>query len=421
VAYLQPLGPGTFKFHVKAANNHGVWTEGATTLVLVVRPFYWQMLWFQALVVAVLIGGAGLVAWSFTRARLRRQIERLQQQRALAREQARLASVLEATSDLVAFLDGEGNVLYLNPAGRRLAGIGDESAVKGLTVDGLHPGWAAERIRRDGIPGAARDGTWSGETALRNAAGHEVPLSQVIAAHKGPDSTVSFLSTIARDMSERKQAEEQLRGSLREKDALLREIHHRVKNNLQVINSLLAIQAARARDPAMGELLAESQNRVRTMALVHENLYRAGNLASIPLAAHVEGLCADLFSSFGAAGRIGLQTRVDDVALDLDRAIPCGLIINELVSNALKHAFPGARTGRVVVEFHAQRGQRFRLLVADDGVGLPPGLDPLTAGSMGLQLVRDLAEQLGGRLAVDRGGGTTFTVHFGAEPHGGPS
>jgi PAS domain S-box-containing protein len=419
VAYLQVPRPGTYRFHVQAANSHGVWTEAPATVVLVVQPFYWQTLWFQALVVAALMAAAGLGVWGVTRGRLRRQSERLSQQRLLAREKARLASVLEATSDLVAFLDEAGNVLYLNPAGRTMAGLADESSVQGLTVSGLHPAWAAQRLLQEGIPTAVRAGTWSGETALLHKGGHEIALSQVMVAHHAADGSLSFLSTIARDISQRKRTEEQLRGSLREKEALLREIHHRVKNNLQLINSLLSLQAARVKDPSLGDVLKESQDRVRTMALVHENLYRAGNVASIPLAAHVEGLCAHLFCSYGAAeNRIELATHVDDVSLDLDRAIPCGLIINELVSNALKHAFPAGRAGRVSVDFHALPEGGYALAVRDDGVGLPAGLDPGQAESMGLQLVSDLTEQLNGMLAVDRTGGTTFTIRFHAEPRG---
>jgi PAS domain S-box-containing protein len=420
VAYLQAPRPGTYTFHVKAANNHGVWAESGATLVLEVKPFYWQTTWFQVASVAGLMAGAGLVARGVTRGRLRRQIERLRQQQALAREQARLASVLEATSDLVAFLDESGKVLYLNPAGRRLAGLDAAAGFAGLSLADLHPPWAARLLLEEGFPAAARDGTWGGETALRHGDGRELPLSQVVVAHKAPDGAVGFLSTIARDMTERKLAEEQLRASLREKEALLREVHHRVKNNLQVINSLLALQAYQAPDPAVGELLAESQGRVRTMALVHENLYRAGNFASVPLAAHVEGLCAHLFASYGrAAGRVDLHLRVPDVALDLERAVPCGLIVNELVSNALKHAFPGSRTGVLRVEFDVLTGGLYRLVVADDGVGLPPGLDPHHAASMGLQLVADLTEQLGGTLDVAGGPGTTFTVRFPAEGRGG--
>jgi PAS domain S-box-containing protein len=418
VAYLQPLRPGTFRFHVKAANNHGVWTD-ATTLVLVAQPFYWQTAWFQFSLVAGLMGGAGLVGWLATRDRLRRQIERFEQQQALAAEQARLASVLEATTDLVAFLDESGRILYLNPAGRRLVGIGRQASIESLKVSELYAPWASELILKEGIRKARQQGTWSGETALLHESGREIPVSQVIAVHRGTGETVQFLSTIARDISERKMTEEQLRGSLREKEALLREIHHRVKNNLQLINSLLALQAARVEDPSTGALFTESQNRVRTMALVHENLYRAGNLASIPLAAHVKSLCSYLFATFGeAASRIELYTEIEDMTLELDRAIPCGLIINELVSNALKHAFPDGRSGRVWVAFHVGPGTECALAVRDDGSGLPPGLDPLHAETMGLQLVKDLTEQLGGKLTAESEGGSTFTVRFRIDSRG---
>jgi PAS domain S-box-containing protein len=421
VAYLQPLGPGTYQFHVKAANNHGVWNEAATTLVLEVQPFYWETAWYRTFLVAGLMAAAGLAAWGMTRSRLRRQIERFEQQRALAREQARLASVLEATSDLVAFLDESGNVLYLNPAGRRMAGLAGGNR-KCTRLNELHPRWARDLILKEGIPAARTAGTWSGETAILHGDGREIPVSQVIAVHYGEpglngSSPVSFLSTIARDISERKQAEEQLRGSLREKEALLKEIHHRVKNNLQLINSLLALQAARVADPATGDLLTESQNRVRTMALVHENLYRAGNLASIPLARHVESLCAHVLCSYGAAAdRVQLDTHVDDVSIDLDRAVPCGLIINELLSNALKHAFPKGSSGKVWVACHTLSAGNYALVVRDNGVGLPASINPAHAESMGLQLVSDLTAQLGGTLTVERSGGTTFTICFRAEP-----
>jgi two-component sensor histidine kinase len=155
--------------------------------------------------------------------------------------------------------------------------------------------------------------------------------------------------------------------------------------------------------------------------LVHENLYRAGNFAGISLAAHVESLCTHLFRSFGAAsGRITLDAQIEDVALDLDRAIPCGLIINELVCNSLKHAFPGGRAGRVVVKFYLSSEKWYTLVVGDNGVGLPTELDPGHSDSTGLQLVSDLTEQLDGTLTVDRTDGTTFNLRFHAGPRGGP-
>jgi PAS domain S-box-containing protein len=218
--------------------------------------------------------------------------------------------------------------------------------------------------------------------------------------------------SLARDITARKRAEEQLRASLREKDVLLKEVHHRVKNNLQLISSLLALQAGTLTDPAAAALV-ESQNRVRAMALVHEHLYRSGDLASVRLAGHVEALCAELYRSHGVdPGRVTLDLRVADLTLDLDRSIRCGLVVNELVSNALKHAFPGSRPGRVGVQLDARPEGCYTLTVADNGVGLPPAFDPGRCDSLGLQLVCDLAAQLGGSLTWSRNGGTAVTVRF---------
>src|SRR5271157_3436234 len=219
--------------------------------------------------------------------------------------------------------------------------------------------------------------------------------------------------------SERKRAEEQLQASLAEKDVLLKEVHHRVKNNLQLISSLLSLQAARIEDPAVAELFAESRNRVRSMALVHENLYRAGNFARISMATHVQNLCAHLTRAYGVhSRRVELAIRIGDVQLDLDRAVTCGLIVNELVSNALKHAFPDGRAGRVCVELQPLGDKQQVLVVGDNGIGLRPDLDPRRSDSLGLQLVDDLTQQLHGTIVVNRDGGTTFTITFDAEPRG---
>jgi two-component sensor histidine kinase len=218
---------------------------------------------------------------------------------------------------------------------------------------------------------------------------------------------------VRQENSERKRAEEQLQASLEEKEALLKEVHHRVKNNLQLISSLLSLQAARIAEPAVAELFAESRNRVRSMALVHENLYRAGNFARISMATHIQNLCAHLTRAYGMNSRcVELIIRIGDVQLDLDRAVPCGLIVNELVSNALKHAFPDGRAGRLRIELQPFGDKQLVLVVGDDGVGLPPDLDCHRADSLGLQLVDDLTQQLHGNIMVNREGGTTFTITF---------
>ncbi|WP_240462075.1 AAA family ATPase [Burkholderia sp. Nafp2/4-1b] len=202
---------------------------------------------------------------------------------------------------------------------------------------------------------------------------------------------------------------------LAEKDALLHEVHHRVKNNLQLISSLLNLQAERVTDKDVAELFADSRNRVRSMAMVHENLYRAGNFARIAMTAHVKTLCGHLARVYDM-GRLGvdLQIDVDDIQLNMNRAVSCGLVINELVSNALKHAFPDQRGGVLKVELKAIDDQRCALIVADDGVGLAPDFSFERDETLGLRLVHDLVLQLRGRVDIAQQHGTTFTIHFNA-------
>jgi two-component sensor histidine kinase len=213
------------------------------------------------------------------------------------------------------------------------------------------------------------------------------------------------------DITQGNAARDRLQASLDEKEVLLKEVHHRVKNNLQLISSLLSLQASRIADPATASLFADSRNRVRSMAMVHENLYRAGNFAEIAMQGHIESLCAQLDRAYGFS-RIGIVADSDDAALDLDRAISCGLIVNELVSNALKHAFPAGRSGEVTVSFRRQRDGTCNLAVADNGIGLPGYIDVGDTTSLGLQLVRDLVEQLDGVLFVERNEGTRFVLTF---------
>lgn len=199
--------------------------------------------------------------------------------------------------------------------------------------------------------------------------------------------------------------------ALEEKGSLLKEVHHRVKNNLQLINSLLNLQASRIADPAVAELFAESRNRIRSMALVHENLYRAGSYARITMADHVQTLCAHLQRAYASlASGIAVKVDVEDIALDLDRAVSLGLIVNELVSNALKHAYPPPATGSIDVSLRRAASGRFVLVVADDGIGLPEGWQ--TGDTLGLQLVRDLSDQLKGRLEIVSMPGSRFEISF---------
>ena len=204
-----------------------------------------------------------------------------------------------------------------------------------------------------------------------------------------------------------------VRAALAEKEVLLREAHHRVKNNLQVISSLLSLQAEVMRDEKMLVMFQETQQRIKSMALIHEKLYQSQNLMRIDFADYVRSLATMLPQVYRVNQDIGLEIEAEDVALNLETSIPCGLIINELVSNALKHAFPpGAPSGEVRLALRPAPDGRFALTVSDNGVGLPADLDFRHTETLGLQLVNLLVEQLGGTIELHREGGTTFEVTF---------
>lgn len=207
-------------------------------------------------------------------------------------------------------------------------------------------------------------------------------------------------------------AEERLKASLQEKEVLLREIHHRVKNNLQVIATLFNLQSGAVKDRQTADLLRESQNRVKSMAIIHEKLYRAKDLARIDYEQYVHNLTSHLFRSFGMDARVRVHITVDAVYLGVDTAIPCGLIITELVSNSLKHAFPQGREGEIQIDLRSHPGQKYILTVQDNGVGFPSELDHRTTNSLGLQIVHALTQQLDGSIELSRAGGTCFQITF---------
>jgi len=219
------------------------------------------------------------------------------------------------------------------------------------------------------------------------------------------------------DITEQKRAEDAMRASLKEKTVLLKEVHHRVKNNLQIVISLLHLQAVRIKNPEALEAMQETANRVRSMALLHETLYLSESLARVNFGSYIEHICSHLFRSYGPkAARVKLELRLETVATNLDQSVSCGLIVNELVSNVLKHAFPDGRAGTITVELRALPQEQVVLKVADDGVGLPASFDIHQTGTLGHQLVFMLAEKLHGTVEVARERGTVFQIVF--QKHG---
>ena len=215
------------------------------------------------------------------------------------------------------------------------------------------------------------------------------------------------------DISDRKQKEERIQAALKEKDTLLGEIHHRVKNNLQVVHSLLDLQSDLITDEKVIGILRESQNRIRSMALIHQTLYESKDFVQVDFSNFLETLAPTLISSYGVdADRVTLTIEAAQVQLPINAAIPCGLIVNELISNALKHAFPDGRTGEIAIELAPEADGRAMLSVSDSGVGFPPGIDLAQTTTLGLQLVSLLTDQLGGELEVHLANPTRFILRF---------
>lgn len=221
-----------------------------------------------------------------------------------------------------------------------------------------------------------------------------------------------FLVGIITDITERRKIEERIEASLREKEVLLKEIHHRVKNNMQIISSLLQLQSGYITDPEVLEVFQESQTRIRAMALIHEKLYQTPDLALVDFGDYVRELLSMLTVSYHSrASNVKMEVRAEPILLDIDRAIPTGLILNELVSNGIKHAFPDGQAGTITIELQ-QEDRRVVLVVRDNGVGLPPQFEADKATSLGLRLVNVLTDQLNATLEASNAGGLTWVLSF---------
>jgi len=207
---------------------------------------------------------------------------------------------------------------------------------------------------------------------------------------------------------------EQLRASLAEKDTLLKEIHHRVKNNLQIISSLISLQSDKIKDPDQRRLFQDTRDRVKSMALVHEKLYQSKDLGRVEMAEYARQLLNELIQVNGpvVAAKIQFRLELEPVLLPVDVAIPCGLILNELTTNAIKHAFHDRPSGEIAVQLRAAPEDTVDLVFSDDGLGFKSSVDWRQADTLGLQLVRMLTEQLQGTIEMMNGRGTTFRLNF---------
>ncbi len=323
---------------------------------------------------------------------------------------ARLAAIVESSNDAIFRLSLNGSIETWNSAAERLLGYTAQE-VSGLSLRELWSGGAEELVELLEAVSLGRS-VEDHETDLHHSGGGRIEVALTLAPVRDAQGLLLGASTVVRDIGARKQAERKLKASLREKEVLLKEIHHRVKNNLQVITSILSLQSNRAEQPELQVILSDAQNRVGSIALFHEKLYQSHDLASVNFGEYLKELTRRVIAQHaGARTRVEADLRLSDVRLGVDLAFPCGLIANELLTNALKHGFRGRTQGTLRVEL-AKSGAEVRMVIADDGLGIPEALDPLKARSLGMQLVETFVEQLRGEMTISRSGGLSVTITF---------
>lgn len=324
-----------------------------------------------------------------------------------------LSRSVEQAPVSIVITDLQGNILYANPSFTRNTGYTLDEA-KGQNPRILKSGLTPPETYIELWDTVSKGGVWQGELHNRRKDGYLFIEHAVIAPVLDAGGRISHYVAVKEDITQRKQADMALQTSLREKVALLNEVHHRVKNNLQVITSLLRLEVARSAQPDTHTVLKDMQGRIYAMALLHESLYRSGTFASVELGAYLKQLATQTFrTQSGLGGDVRLVLEMAAINVGMDQAAPCGLLVNELLSNCMKHGFPDHRSGEVVVSLQpTARDGWWKLSVRDSGVGLPPDFEARRTQSLGLQLVSDLARQLGGQLNMGSGPGAEFSVVF---------
>jgi PAS domain S-box-containing protein len=320
--------------------------------------------------------------------------------------------LLEQMSHVVFTVDLDGRIAFWNKAAEKLLGYSRKEALGQRPLELLVVGDTAA-IMESILSQVRKGNSWSDEVLTQRKDGtrfySEVTMDPIL----DQAGRVLGIVCVGSDVTKRREAESLLRHALGEKELLLKEAYHRIKNNLQVVSSLLGLQSKSLTDPKMVELLRESQNRIKSVALVHEKLYQSQELAKIKLSEYVKSLAIYLLDAYGASKRVKLRVNVEKtIQMDSEEAMVCGLIISELVSNALKHAFPDQSDGEIRIALGPAGDSEISLSVRDNGIGFPAGISIPESTSLGLKLVNALASQLNAKLQVDAKKGTTVTITF---------
>ncbi|MDD1654337.1 MAG: PAS domain S-box protein [Methanomicrobiales archaeon] len=341
--------------------------------------------------------------------------DRKRAEQALRIREAHLTAIFEAAlrvAYIITSIEGtRTTILDFSPGAEHTFGYRKDEVV-GKPVALIHLPEDIERLAAYQEKMQKKGVEYSGELTMVRKSGERFPVLFSMYPLPSSDGILTRAVCVAIDITKRKQAEEKIRASLEEKEQLLQEIHHRVKNNMQVISGFLALQARKIRDPAVQQMFTDSENRIRTMALIHENLYQSRSFGRIRMQEYLGRLADFLLHSYAElAARVKTTVDAGEVTMDIDTAIPCGLVVNELVSNALKYAFPEGKEGTIRISLAPEPGGGYGMVIADDGIGLPPNVDFSTTDTLGLSLVHGLVTtQLGGTIGIERGQGTMYRI-----------
>ncbi|MCC7561031.1 MAG: PAS domain S-box protein [Methanobacterium sp.] len=335
---------------------------------------------------------------------------------AIKESQERFKSIFENAAEAIILFDCQGNIVEFNGKFKETFGfkngeiIGQNFLHMGSMM-GMH-NEESRKILNDLISGNELKQV---EWILENKDGKKIIFRVRPSLIKTKTSVIGIL-LIMEDITELKNVENSLKYSLKEKEVLLREIHHRVKNNLQIISSLLSLQRLQVEDPQTADILWECQGRVRAMAMIHENIYQSQDIGRINFKNYVEMLLYDIFNLYRVNKKsVILEMRIKGVKMGIETAMPCGLVINELATNSIKHAFPQGN-GIIKIELKTDDDAHI-LIIEDDGIGLPENLDPQKSKKLGLMVVNTLVNQLNGEMEIDRTNGTKFIIKFSELPY----
>jgi PAS domain S-box-containing protein len=410
--------PARYRFYVQAVNSLGIESRTLSSGIITIQRSFFQTLWFYFLLFFLLLVIIFFIVNFISK---RRHASRLEEQvrqrtRALEASEKDFREIFENAHDAILILDPESEIVYdVNQRACEIYGFSREEFI----------GMSLESITKDVNKGKTKiEKTLSSgdyyhfETVQYREDGAEMFL-EVNASVINYQDRLAILS-INRDITRRKRDEQEIKKSLEEKEVLLTEIHHRVKNNLQIISSLLDLQfesLEELQNPQVLQAYQHSKDRIRSMALVHENLYQSGDLARIDITEYTHNLVDYFFSTYGklaknVTSQVQIDSTLSSLSLSMEIAIPIGLILTELLSNALKHAFPHDRKGEIHVVFSRETPGTLTLKVCDNGAGLPEDIDISSLQTLGLELVTMLTHQVKGTVEIDRSSGTAVKITF---------